>query len=77
MKFQKIKKLETSYLIRISKDLDNDLLDYEGTSELARERNERVLFLEQAIKDAQLVEKSPDYFIKSIPYAGYTYRPAI
>lgn len=73
----KNKKLETSYLIRISKDLDNDLLDYEGTSELARERNERVLFLEQAIKDAQLVEKSPDYFIKSIAYAGYTYRPAI
>ena len=73
----KNRKLETSYLMRISKDLDNDLLDYEGTSELARERNERVLFLEQAIKDAQLVEKSPDYFIKSIAYAGYTYRPAI
>jgi hypothetical protein len=73
----KNKKLETSYLMRISKDLDNDLLEYEGTSEVARERNERVLFLEQAIKDAQLVEKSPDYFIKSIAYAGYTYRPAI
>jgi hypothetical protein len=73
----KNKKLETSYLKRIYKDLDNDLLDYEGTSELARERNERVLFLEQAVKDKQLVEKSPDYFIKSIAYAGYTYRPAI
>ncbi|MCJ7468019.1 MAG: DUF6090 family protein [Maribacter sp.] len=73
----KNKSLETSYLIRISKDLDNDLLEYKGTSELALERNNRVLFLEQAIKDPQLVEKSPDYFIKSIGYAGYTYRPAI
>jgi hypothetical protein len=73
----KNKKLETSYLKRIYKDLDNDLLEYDGTSELAHERNERVLFLEQAINDSQLVIKSPDYFIKSIVYAGYTFRPAI
>lgn len=31
----KNKKLETSYLKRIYKDLDNDLLEYVGTSELA------------------------------------------
>jgi len=73
----KNKKLETSYLIRISKDLDNDLLESERTSKLAQERNERVLFLEQAVNNSQLVMESPDYFIKSIVYAGYTYRPAI
>jgi hypothetical protein len=73
----KNKSLETNYLIRIIKDLDNDILEYERTSELASERNKRVLFLEQAIKDSQLIKTSPDYFIKSIAYAGYTYRPAI
>jgi len=73
----KNKKLETSYLKRIYKDLDNDLLQFEGTIKLAQERNKRVLFLEQAIKDSQLVNKSSDYFVKSIVYANYTYRPAI
>jgi hypothetical protein len=73
----KNKKLETSYLKRIYKDLDNDLLQFEGTIKLAQERNKRVLFLEQAIKDSQLVNKSFDYFVKSIVYANYTYRPAI
>ena len=62
----KNKSLETSYLIRISKDLDNDLLEFEATIELAQERNNRVLFLQQAITDSQLVKTSPDYFIKSI-----------
>ena len=73
----KSKKLETSYLKRIYKDLDNDLLQFESTIKLAQERNNRVLFLEQAIKDSQLVNKSSDYFVKSIVYANYTYRPAI
>ena len=40
----KNKKLETSYLKRIIKDLDNDLLQFERTIELAQERNKRVLF---------------------------------
>jgi len=73
----KNKKLEISYLKRIYKDLDNDLLQFERTIKLAQERNKRVLFLEQAIKDSQLVNKSSDYFVKSIVYANYTYRPAI
>jgi hypothetical protein len=73
----KNKKLETSYLKRIYKDLDNDLLQFERTITLAQERNKRVLFLEQAIMDSQLVNKSSDYFVKSIVYANYTYRPAI
>jgi hypothetical protein len=73
----KNKKLEISYLKRIYKDLDNDLLQFERTIKLAKERNKRVLFLEQAIKDSQLVNKSSDYFVKSIVYANYTYRPAI
>ncbi len=73
----KNKKLETSYLKRIYEDLDNDLLQFERTIKLAQERNKRVLFLEQAIKHSQLVNKSSDYFVKSIVYANYTYRPAI
>ena len=73
----KNKKLETSYLKRIIKDLDNDLLQFERTIELAQERNKRVLFLESAIIDTQLVNQSSDYFVKSIVYANYTYRPAI
>ncbi|MEB2786808.1 DUF6090 family protein [Algoriphagus persicinus] len=73
----KNKKLETSYLKRIYKDLDNDLLQFERTIKLAQERNKRVLFLEQAIKNSELVNKSSDYFVKSIIYANYTYRPAI
>ncbi len=73
----KNKKLETSYLKRICKDLDNDLLQFERTTDLALERNKRVLFLESAIKDSQLVNESSDYFVKSIVQANYTYRPAI
>ena len=73
----KNKKLETSYLKRIYEDLDTDLLQYESTINKAKERNKRVLFLESAIKDSQLVHKSSDYFLKSIVYANYTYRPAI
>jgi len=73
----KNKSIETSYLIRISKDLDNDLLEFDETIELAQEINKRVTFLQQAIKNSQLVNKSSDYFVKSIIYAGYTYRPSI
>jgi len=73
----KNKKLETTYLKRIYKDVDNDVLQFEETIQLAQKRNKRVLFLEQAIEDAQLVYTSPDYFVKSIVYANYTYRPAI
>jgi len=73
----KNKNLETSYLIRISKDLDTDLLEFDTAIELAQERNTRVLFLQQAVEDPILVKQSPDYFVQSIIYAGYTYRPSI
>jgi len=73
----KNKSIETGYLIGISKDLDNDLLEFEETIEFAQEINKRVTFLQQAIKNPQLVNKSSDYFVKSIIYTGYTYRPSI
>jgi len=73
----KNKRLETSYLIRISKDLENDLLEFEKTKEIAQQRNDRVIFLQHAIEVVDLVHKSPDYFVNSIVIAGYTYRPSI
>jgi Family of unknown function (DUF6090) len=69
--------LETNYLTRIYKDLENDLIQFNTTIKLAQERNNRVLFLEEALQDSQLVYTSGDYFIKSIVYANYTFRPAI
>jgi hypothetical protein len=70
-------KLEISYLQRIYEDLENDLIQFDRTTKLAEERNKRVLFLEQAIEDSQLIIDNSDYFIKSIIYANYTFRPPI
>jgi len=73
----KNKRIEISYLIRISKDLENDLLEFEKTKEITQQRNDRVIFLQHAIEDVDLVHKSSDYFVNSIVIAGYTYRPSI
>jgi len=73
----KNKRIEINYLIRISKDLENDLLEFEKTKETAQQRNDRVIFLQHAIEDVDLVRKSSDYFVNSIVMAGYTYRPSI
>jgi hypothetical protein len=73
----KNKRIEISYLIRIFKDLENDLLEFEKTKEIAQQRNDRVIFLQHAIEDVDLVYKSSDYFVNSIVIAGYTYRPSI
>jgi hypothetical protein len=73
----KNRRMENSYLIRIFNDLDNDILEFQETKETTQKRNDRVLFLQHALKDADLVQKSPDYFVSSIVIAGYTYRPSI
>jgi hypothetical protein len=69
--------LEFDYLSRISQDLDNDLAAFERTNDVAQSRNKRVLFLQQTLLDSDLVIKSPDYFIKSIMHAGWTFEPSI
>lgn len=73
----KNEKLETSYLSRISNDLDNDFLEFDDAIQLALERNNRVLFLQEVIDNPELVQDSTDYFIESIVTAGYTYIPVI
>src|SRR5665811_200014 len=60
------KRLETNYLIRISKDLENDYLEFDDAIELAQDRNNRVLFLQQALENPELVRDSSDYFVQSI-----------
>lgn len=73
----KNRRLEISYLIRILNDVDNDIIQFERAKKTAQQRNDRVLFLQHAIKDADLVQKSPDYFVSSIVIAGYTLKPSI
>jgi len=73
----KNERLETNYLIRISKDLDNDFLEFDDAIKLAQERNNRVLFLQEALENPELVQDSSDYFVQSIITAGYTYIPVI
>tara|TARA_R110002049_G_C9030137_1_gene551975 strand:+ start:245 stop:1036 length:792 start_codon:yes stop_codon:yes gene_type:complete len=73
----KNERLETNYLIRISKNLDNDFLEFDDAIKLAQERNNRVLFLQEALENPELVQDSSDYFVQSIITAGYTYIPVI
>jgi hypothetical protein len=73
----KNERLETNYLIRISKDLENDFLEFDDAIKLAQERNNRVLFLQEALENPELVGDSTNYFVQSIITAGYTYIPAI
>ena len=73
----KNKRSEIHYLNRIANDLENDISEFELTKETAKKRNERVLFLLDALKDVELVQKSPDYFVTSIVIAGYSHRPSI
>ena len=73
----KNKRLETDYLISISKDLDNDLLEFDDAIELARDRNNRVLFLQEALENPEMVRDSSEYFVQSIVTAGYTFIPVI
>src|SRR6056300_1437527 len=54
----KNKRMEISYLIRILNDIDNDIIQFERTKKTAQQRNDRVLFLQHALKDADLVQKS-------------------
>jgi hypothetical protein len=77
MKIPKNKRLETNYLIRISKDLENDFLEFDDAIKLAQERNNRVLYLQEALENPELVQDSSDYFVQSIITAGYTYIPVI
>ena len=73
----KNKHLEISYLTRIIDDLENDIVAFDKTKEIAQQRNDRVLFLQHTVKDTDLVQKSPDYFVTSIVIAGWTYKPSI
>lgn len=73
----KNEKLETNYLIRISEDLENDYLEFDVAIQLAQGRNERVLFLQQALENSEMVQDSSEYFVESIVTAGYTYIPVI
>ena len=73
----KNKRLETNYLIRISKDIENDVLEFDKAIRLAQERNDRVIFLQDIIEQPRLLRDSTDYFIQSIITAGYTYLPTI
>jgi uncharacterized protein DUF6090 len=73
----KNKSLETDYLNRIIQDLDNDLAAFEETIIMAKSRNERVLFLQQAFKNPDLATDSSDYFVESIIYAGFTFGATI
>jgi hypothetical protein len=73
----KNKRLETNYLIRISKDLENDVLEFDKAIRLAKERNDRVIFLQDVIENPKLLRDSTDYFVQSIIAAGYTYLPTI
>jgi len=69
--------LGTNYLIRISKDLENDLLEFDDAHKLAQQRKHRVSFLQEAINKPELVLDSTSYFIQSIITAGYTFNPTI
>ena len=73
----KNKRLETNYLIRISKDLESDILEFDKAIRLAQERNDRVIFLQDVIENPELLRDSTDYFVQSIIVAGYTYLPTI
>ena len=73
----KNERLETNYLSRISKDLENDLLEFDVAIKLAQERNNRVLFLQEVIENPELVRDSSNYFVQSIISAGYSYIPTI
>ena len=73
----KNERLETNYLIRISKDLENDFLEFDDALKLAQGRNDRVLFLEQALENPEMDKDSSYYFVESIVIAGYTYIPVI
>ena len=73
----KNKRSEIHYLKRIVNDLENDISEFELTKETAQKRNDRVLFLLDVLKEVDLVQKSPDYFVTSIVIAGYTHRPTI
>ena len=73
----KNRRSEIHYLKRIVNDLDNDISEVKLTKENAQNRIDRVLFLLDALKAEDLVQKSPEYFVSSIIIAGYTHRPSI
>ena len=70
-------RLETNYLIRISKDLENDVIEFDKAIRLAQERIDRVIFLQEVIENSKLARDSTDYFVQSIISAGYTFLPTI
>ena len=69
--------LEKDFLQRLSKDIEDDIIQINIARELSMERQAYGEFLYASLKDPNLVQKEPTRFIKAVAFSGRTFTPSI